>query len=770
MRNIIINEAESIFEVLWNHGEPGTHRYCCLDEWTVCEGEYGKRVGNALDGVQFAIYPNKDNKSFPFWMERECELDISEYDTLLLRASVSRRAHFRCICRIDGVDQEVIFSAGVSKMKEYSGPIDGKMITHIRLEFESASQEEERIQISWLGLSHSGRLKTMLARKSPYTPDWPGCFAETAEFEPQLGLYFGKEDLDALRKKVDSPSMKPTMDALREQAGKDMEIVPENFVGDHVNMVKIFVRERDQKMPSLTESMERLAFVGLIDKNAEMLRMAGRMALSIAHCRTFTDSCLTAFPGVVWHHRSFTEKFTCIALAKVLDWAGGALTWHAKDVIQDAIIMKGIPRIDSDLKTLDDIWFTNQGLTFCGGLITALAALQERYPRYRVRIEEAERDFMTMLSYYVQIDGGISEGGSYWNYSLGTVVEVLLLLARYHKQSLQEYVPERIRRLASYGEAIWSETGDGFAYIPFNDVMLHARYSPLVVNFMAKMGAGDFWCCMSDRMDNQAKPIPGSSAITTMILYEDYNINEMIYPHEFLSLDTTGVTALRRNDPQFGRTALYAISGRSFPGHHHEDKGSILLEAGGKRLLIDRGVPVYGQIETNSVNDSQFHNVVTPVKDGKHLSQRVELFDITKETHGDLYSGYILESKYEAGVFSYKTDLARCWLDIFEKNVRSVTSPDAGHYVIHDSLEIGSDYEVCFILNTYGEITQDGEDYLITDGEFQLRVHTADWTADRAEFGPCKTDGLFTSVNRLALYKGGQTQYELTTEIELTKL
>ena len=87
-------------------------------------------------------------------------------------------------------------------------------------------------------------------------------------------------------------------------------------------------------------------------------------------------------------------------------------------------------------------------------------------------------------------------------------------------------------------------------------------------------------------------------------------------------------------------------------------------------------------------------------------------------------------------------------------------------------MEISTDYEVCFILNTYGQITQDGEDFLITDGDVQLRVHTANWTADRAEFGPCLTDGYHVPVpvSRLALYKGGQTQYELTTEITMTKL
>ena len=770
MRNIIINEAESIFEVLWNHGEPGTQKYCSIDEWTVEGGTYGKRIGNAFDAVQFAIYPNKDNKTFPFWLERDCKLDISEYDTLILRGSVSKRVHFRCVCRVDGVDKEVIFSAGTSTMREYNGSLDGKEVTHIRLEFESASQDTERIQISWLGLAHSGRLKTMLARKTPYTPDWPGCFEEKAVFEPQLGLYFGKEDMAELRKKAESETMKPTMDAMRQQALKDMRLDPESWIADGVDMLRPFNRDRDRCRPMLTDAMMGLAFVGLIDENEEMLRMAGRMALAASHCRYFADGYMTGFPGATWHDRSFAEKYICLALAKVLDWAGGVLTWHAKDVIQDAIIMKGIPRIDADLKTLDDILWTNQGLTFCGGLITALVALCPRYPRYKVRVEEAERDLMEMLERYVRADGGISEGGSYWNFTLGTVTEVLLLLSRYHGKSLAEYAPEPIRRMASYGEAIWSEVGNGFTYVPFNDVMPNAGYNAMVVNLMAKIGAGAFWCQLANRMNRQKTVFKGSSAVIGMLLHEEYGEEAEIRPNDFISLDITGVTALRRRDSRLGRTALYAISGYSFPGHQHQDKGSVLLETDGKFLLIDRGVPAYGYIETTSVNSSEAHNVVTAVRNGIHLSQHKERFDITEAEHGDQYSGYVLKSTYENGTFFYQTDLTACWKDIFEKNVRTVTSDDVHHYVIHDSLVIGSAYEVCFILNTYGQITRDGEDFLITDGDVQLRVRTTDWTADRVEFGPYKTDRSFVPVNRLCLYKGGQESYELTTELELRKL
>ena len=186
---------------------------------------------------------------------------------------------------------------------------------------------------------------------------------------------------------------------------------------------------------------------------------------------------------------------------------------------------------------------------------------------------------MTMVELFIKPDGGISEGGSYWNFALDTMLEVLLLLSRYHGKSLWEYVPEPVRKTARYGEAIWSETGDGFGFIPFNDVMPYARYSPLVVNFMTKIGAGPFWNYLSSRMNQQFGVVTNRTAVIAMVLYGDYVAEEQAYPEEFIGLDITGVTALCREDPRFGRTGLYAISGYSFPGHQHQDKGSLLLEA-----------------------------------------------------------------------------------------------------------------------------------------------------------------------------------------------
>ena len=117
MRNIKINEAESIFEILWNHGEPGTHKYCSIVEWRIDTKGMAKRIANEFSAVQFEMDPWKEGCAWPFSMERDCDLDIRGYDRIMMKATLSPRIKFRMICRIDGNDEEIMSSVGTGISK-----------------------------------------------------------------------------------------------------------------------------------------------------------------------------------------------------------------------------------------------------------------------------------------------------------------------------------------------------------------------------------------------------------------------------------------------------------------------------------------------------------------------------------------------------------------------------------------------------------------------------------------------------------------------------
>lgn len=758
MRNIKINQAESIFEPFYDGGDsyPDHQKYSCLSEYCI-EANGAGEVRQNWSAVDVVMYGKTEETALPLRMERKCKLDISGYNIFRMFATISGNIRFKVICCVDGVDVEVINTNGYDIAKEYNGTVKGKYITSIKMEFENEAAPEAVASLVWLGLSDAEAEEKMLEEESPYTAQWEGCFLEDPQMVPQTGLYFDEEELAQIRQKVQTKGFRELMDKLREEAAQAMNMVPEKEIGTYVHKKdRRWVRERDFDKPCMIEDMEKLAFVGIVDQDPDMLRMSCRMALSVAHCQYFCESIMGVLPGATWHHRSFTEEVVCKALVKVLEWAGGLLTWHGKNIIYDSIIMKGLPRLDADIKTMDYMWKMNQGPVFAAGLVIINLALQKRYPRYDVRVAEAEKDLLTMWEIYVQKDGGTAEGPAYWNYTVSSMLEALYLLARYYGKTIEEYVPESVRKSSEYAYAALSDAGD--FYVPINDAHPGAQYNLNVMNFLAQIHAGEIWKQKSNLALEKPQAVNGD-VIKLLIFGQKYEIDSQAEDPEFINMPVTGHTTLRRKTKDAGIVGLHAISGMITFGHAHGDKGSFILEADGKALLIDRGVCDYHNSQVHVIGNSEQHNVLTVVRDGKHLCQDKKRTEC---------SAAMQQAEYQDGVFRYTTDITACWDGAFAQNVRKIYSPDPYHYSIEDYAELKENGMVCFILNTYGKITEEGEKFVIEDSGTKLHISTENWKPDKAEYGPYGTDGIGREVNRLCLYAGGSRQYSLVTDITLS--
>lgn len=765
MRNIRINEAESIFEPFYDGGEsyPDHQKYACLSEYAIDTQGAGE-VSQTWWTAKVVVYGGRKEAVV---LERECCLNIREYDIFRAFAIVSKDISMRILCRIDGVDRELIHTTGTGSSKEYNGPMQGKTITKIRMEFVNHSCQNASAELIWLGLSNGAKEKYMLEQESPYDATWPGCFRENPEnlFVPQTGLYFDAEELKELRRKLQTPCFRELMDKLRRDVRPFLQMNPEREIGSFVNRQPNhrFTRERDWSRPTFVKKMVQLAFVGLVDENPEMLRMACRMALSVAHSTYLCESIMGVLPGATWHHRSFTEEVVCRALVQVLDWAGGMLSWHGQNIIYDAIIMKGLPRLDADIKTMDYMWKMNQGPVFASGLVIVNMALQKRYPRYGVRVREAEKDLLTMWEDYVQSDGGSAEGPGYWKYTFLNITEAMYLLARYYGKPLEEYVPESIKKSSKFARACLSDVGN--QYVAVNDSHVGVIYEQAVLNFLAKMDEGDFWKKKSNQSLEKQDALDGDDVLNHLIFGQWYDTageetsaNKEETVAEWIHLPVTGHTTLRRNTRDLGTVGLHLISGMITFGHSHGDKGSLILEAAGKALLIDRGVCTYDNAFAGLLGNSEYHNLITAVKNGLHECQN-------KKDPG--CSAVVTEAENTGNGLSYTTDVTASWDGIFARNIRKVSSADPYHYVITDDLKISPEYDVCFILNTYGEIREENGKILIDDGGTKLLVSAANWKPKKVEYGPYGVDGKGRSVNRLCLYTGGTEEYLLITELEL---
>lgn len=634
MRNVRINEAETIFEPFWDGGEsyPNNHKYTCLNNYTIHTENKGKIVPSWMSAEVTA-----EPKAYGIYMERNCVLDITGYDIFRLYASVSQSIAFRIYCCIDGKEQEIISAGGYNTSYEYNGYINGCKITKIRIEFENKSNEQAVANLLWLGLSNEQKESEMLKRESPYKPDWEGCFLQEPQIKPQDGLYFDEDELGELRKKLERQPYLRLMNVMRAEAKEALKVIPEQYVGDFVYKdFRRFVRSRDLGKPCLVKLMSTLAFVGIADENIEMLKMACRMALSVAHCRYFCESIIGEFPGATWHHRSFTEEDTCKALVKVLDWAGGLLTWHGKNIIYDAIIMKGLPRLDADIKTMDYIWTMNQGPAFVSSLVIILISLSKRYPRYLGRIDEAEQDMLKMWEMYTLPDGGCAEGPQYWSFTLAQMTEALQLLARLRKRPVSEYAPESIKRAARYALALLSDNGN--EYIPINDAHIGLFYGENVLNLLADIDDDEIW---KNKCNENIEKKQDSDRVAELLIFaKEYSPKKVEIP-DFISLEHTGHTTLRRKSDKVGTVGAHLVSGAVTFGHAHGDKGSIVIEVNGKQLLLDRGICGYDSPNYMILQHSQTHNVTAAVKNGEILSQ------ITSD---EKFSAKVLRSEFSEDV------------------------------------------------------------------------------------------------------------------------
>lgn len=760
MRNVPINEAEAILEPYWDSGEsyPEHKKYSVLSTYSIAISPAARaRVQPAWCAVEVAVEHNRDMATPAVVLEKSCSAELEGYDVIRLFAAIPSGMRVVLSCVIDGGISVVLDEQGRGENREYDGEAMGKSLTFLRMEVYSCSPEPQTMSLLWLGLANREKERQMGKRASPYTEEWPGCFAEQWEIKPYLGLYFHERELEELRRKIRCKPFDRIMEGLREQARRDLAIEPEKQIGEYLpRNSRRWERDRDMKKHKLDEAMERLAFVGLVDGKEEMLRLACRMALSAAHHRHWCESFMGAFPGATWHHRSFAEEAISKACALVLDWAGSLLTWHGRHIIQDAIIMKGLPRIEADFMTVEYIRHMNQGIVFSGGRILALLALKAEYPRYSLWLAEAEKDLHEMVNAYIQEDGGTLEGPGYWNYTMANVLPAFFALARDKGESLSAYLPEAVRRSGDYALAMLSTERDGLRTVAVGDG--HARpYDSIVAASFASLSDRPEWKGLYSRI--AAGRLPPSKELLIMAPEPAAaNDDGHILEEGLIHLPATGQTSLVHHTPDAGRIKLHLASGPSFYTHYHEDKGSLVLEAAGEALLAERGMCDYSHPYGRILGKADMHNLLMPEsEEGMYVQP------------GSALGGKAVHAGLEDGVFLYTTRLAAAWQEgLYKRNYRRIFSPSPYLYLVHDEVEYGGGpLASSFRLNTRCSMEETAAGFLLKGSVASVSVTCMNWRPERVWFGEYGYDEHIQPVSQLRLYTGKAAGHSLITVLEV---
>ncbi|MFW5787794.1 MAG: hypothetical protein ACOCV3_05960, partial [Halanaerobiales bacterium] len=685
-------------------------------------------------------------------------LNIKGYNVLMLFGQIPEWVFISVKCIIDNEEKVILDRVkGINKTNEFKGEIKGKHLTSIKLEFGLREDKLSNIDIRWLGLSVSDREAGISSLSACYDREWDGLLKnKPSELKPNLGIFFDTAKLQDLKNKLKTDPLRQLFYRLKNKALKDLEIKPEAEIGKYIPRYdRRWCRIRDKKKTPLFGPMMRLAFVGIVEENLDMLRMSARMALSAAHCEYWCESFMGVFPGSVWHHRSFTEERYCRACALVLDWAGSVLTPGGKEVIRDAIIMKGLPRIESDFKRMEYIRDMNQGIVFSAGRIIGLMSLIQKYPRYKEILKRAEKSFHQMMDNYIREDGGILEGANYWNYTFSRAMPIYYCLAQYHDKSLKDYVPETIIKTGDFMPGMLSTIDDGMYSLPVNDARQRKVNSSVAAAF-TRISANPIWEKLFSKIIYSEDINPD---VFTLIMAPTKipQPEKSLVETRFFEFPESGQFTVIRKTAATGYSLFHLCSGPN-GGHYHEDKGSFILEADGEVLALDRGVTSYSNPETSLMKIAPRHNLLYPENpDGEIIHQPL-----------DVPGAKLGPGLKEKDVIMIASDNKGAWEEgLFNMNIRRVFSPTPELFIFDDLIELNKRIRMSFRINTLYPVIIAKEQALIRGENTYLKVIPLNWKPEKNFSQVEGIDYKGNSVNLLIMKTKPNNKFRLITALQI---
>lgn len=764
MRAVKINEAEAIIEPFWDGGtsdfEDKTPRYRVWKEYRTAILN-GAQVKSRQDWAFVTIQLEKGEAGREFFtMERECSISISDYDTLILFASIPKMMFFSAEAIVDG--HKVILGetvGGLGETGEFSLPLKGERLLGLKLTFGSQSPDGV-LNLGWLGLSDSARVEKMLASQSPYSQEWPGFFKdqEEAVLSPQIGLLFDGEELEEIREKMKHPLFRDIYDKKRRKALEDSRIAPERYIGRNVPYLdRRWSRGREREDVKMPVIMENMAFVALVEKDYDLMRTACRFAISAAHCEYWCESVMGIFPGATWHHRSFTENAYCKACALVLDWGGGLLTPHARQVIRDALVMKGLPRIESDFRRMEYIRHMNQGVVFSEGRIFAYLALLPVYPRYLSNLEEAQRDVCEIIQDYIREDGGTPEGPSYWMFTFREIMPAFYALARQKKVPFSHY-RELFSETGKFALSMLSMEDEGTQILPVNDAHPGVHMASSLAHSFYVFTGEERWSRLYRRLFRKGLMDEDTFSLIVSPAGDDDKEEQPEEEKETGRLfPVTGQLGSLRKGKSL-TTHIHLCSGNAYRGHYHQDKGSLILEADGKTLCPDCGSGYYYDSDLFSLSYPCAHSLLLPVWDNGKMAVQDPA----------LPGGKVLEAWEKGSGMCFWTKETDSWeTGAYRKIERRIYSPVPELIFIEDIYELEEADYTEFLLNSYTPFRLEDQEAVTQNGEIILSVIPVNWKWERAALSRLE-DGEHRSVWQLH-GKAPERKGRLVTALVLSK-
>lgn len=699
-------------------------------------------------------------------MSRRCAIDAFGYDRFVLRASLPKSALLDVALDVGGRRERVIHeAAGVEDLREYEGAFNAKRLEAIEITISRTDGMVTVANIEWTLLASAER-RGLLAHDWPaYDATWGGYLREEVpleEIRPDIGFTFDDAGLEALRRKVARPEYRGIYAELRKLAESHRHDEPERHIG-RVNQPQMSRYARDSQLAvtggpgRFAEAARVLGFVGLVERDAGLLRTAARIALSQAMCGHWRG-WLDTHPMSTWEHRAFQQYRTAVGCSFALDWAGCMLTDYGKHVITCAIAEKGLADIQTCFMRHPYVRGNNQGFFFAWGWIVSVLAIEKRWPRAIEWLEHPKEILVETLRSYLLEDGGADEGIGYLTGSLNQCLEGLYLYGRRTGTDAASLLPPAARNIAAYVSANISTVPPDGSVVPIADggrVATPPQRLTLaqLANLTGDERAAELYSFLSKWPIAENAASPGA---VFEIIHGPEALPRVDLPiPAFARFPVSGMmSSLRREGDRSVR--LFLVGGKAIGGHSHDDRGSLIVEIDRQNAIVDGSQIQYSDPQAEIMKYALFHNLLTPgalEETGVRQRNPCPVATIVQGT-GD-------ETRLDCSI-----DVSGAWYDPVVSAIRRVRSERLDSFVLEDTMELAARGPVTLRLNALVPfIEREGAWELPLEGVV-LRIAPG-WKPSRRRMERIGVDGAKRPVYQLMLEAPEATAHRLTTRFSV---
>lgn len=685
-----INVAEALIDPFHETG------LSCFDEWKVKKG-----AGSGLDikqtwcNVSFE-WIKKSAQGPQFEMARDFNLDVSDYDKIIVSAVIPEASKF--IIKAD-TDKGQVSSVSVAPdhRMEYELDLKGaKRVDKITFEIETDKKGFQSGYFNWVGLQNSRRLEDYKAQWKKFASmDWrkhlkPEDYEPS--FNPQYGLVVNSKDIEKLRKKhADYVKKFGSSPFTKAWERLKKEPPPETMIEEFSSKEERFIRERDMKRGQrygrhLGWPGRYAAMSGAVLKDKKLLRLAARYALCMAACSKWGAGFVSHYPVGSFEHRSFDEAGMAWSVALIMDLAGEYLTSAGKNFLLRALAEKGVGQMNYVAWRYQYIYNCNQLPAFSQGRIPAYLVLEKNWRHVKPYTDLAVKELDESMNNILMPDGSYYEGPAYFQYTVASGLPAYYNYAKVRGKDFGKVLPGKLSKTSEYAE-IFISTDENQYFIPAEDANGPHGLNLNCAAFLAAMMPDSQW---TNVFNKWRKRVNGQMPASLFIWELAEKIPEKyIKPKPFVYLpmmQTMASTRFIGKEP----VKILIYGNKSGAGHNHEDKGSFVLEFAGDTFAEDPGSWFYVSPLSSELKHAQRHNMLVPVGvDGErphapHILRK----DVLPVGKGDEKS------------LNVKMDVSPGWGKYYKKWVRTWNSPTPDILTITDEYELKKGDGVEFYWNT----------------------------------------------------------------------